>query len=144
MYLSGEGNIGVIAKLLGCSRQYLYKIAKDHDWAARKSKIHTAALLESTAIAPAVEVALVELRAKVACRLLELDELCTKKNLRAILAWLQMAGVNGKMPEETGPRKVEVTNDFSDQRHVTIVNPGQEPPDEALAPIEPGAESGDG
>ena len=123
MYLTGELEIPDIAKELRCSRQYLYRIAKVHDWATRKSKLQAMTLVNGNETTLAlVDVAREKLQSKVNTRLLELEELCEKRNLKAILAWLQMAGL-GKFDGGGGgaPRSVEVTNDLSDRRQVTVI-----------------------
>ena len=121
MFVEGTLDLSGIAKELGCSRQYLYRLAKIHGWAERKANLRTTALLTDEAAVTAVEIALAELRSKIHQRVLELDELCTKRNLKAILAWLQMSGLNGKQEVERLPSKVEVYNDLSDNRQVTVV-----------------------
>jgi len=129
-YLEGRGSLGDIAKEIGCSRQYLYKLARVGGWAERRAKVQTMALMNTTVVAEAVEQALTELRVRVPQRLLELEDLCVKRNLTAILAWLRMAGLSGKPVEsETPPATVEVHNDLSDRRQVTVIQEGARTPE---------------
>lgn len=123
LYVEGAMTLGEISKKLGCSKQYLYKIAKTQNWVDRKTRMQAMALVgQDDKAIQAMEIARAELQAKVQHRILELERLCEGGNIKAILAWLQMAGL-GK--EDTGsrvPRSVEVFNDLSDNRQVTVVN----------------------
>ena len=122
-------NLAEIARQVGCSKQYLYQISKDEHWVERKAHMAIALNGDGQLLDDLMEYAQTELRSKVATRLAELDEVCRKKGsnrLRAILAWLEMAGV-GKEVENPMPRSVSVHNDLSDRRQVTVVQgPRQE------------------
>ena len=114
------------AKLVGCSHQYLYKISRAYQWEERKVKRRALRLVEDEALQnEAISVARAALQERLPQRLAELEELCSKKrNLKAILAWLHMAGLDGKPAEPQGtrpPGKIEVFNDLSDNRQVTVV-----------------------
>lgn len=116
-------NLAEIARQVGCSKQYLYQISKDEHWVERKAHMAIALNGDGQLLDDLMEYAQAELRSKVATRLGELDEVCRKKGsnrLRAILAWLEMAGV-GKEVESPMPRSVSVHNDLSDRRQVTVV-----------------------
>lgn len=115
-----------VAKLVGCSHQYLYKLAKAYQWEERKAKRRALRLVEDTALQDeALSVARATLQERLPQRLAELEKLCSgKPNLKAILAWCHMAGLTGKPAEPTEPRppgKIEVFNDLSDNRSVTVV-----------------------
>ena len=116
------------AKLVGCSHQYLYKISRAYQWEERKVKRRALRLVEDTALQDeAISVARALLQERIPQRLSELERLCgtgKKLNLKAILAWLHMAGLDGKPAESQGtrpPGKIEVFNDLSDNRQVTVV-----------------------
>ena len=123
-----EPNLTEIAKELGCSKQYLYRIAKQEQWFERKT--HMAVALRGDAEAERLlEFAKAQLEAKISTRLFELDELCRKKNLKAVIAWLQMAGVGKPQVEgKSLPSTTSVYNDLSDNRQVTVVQPGASAP----------------
>ena len=128
MYCEGAKSLIQIAKELGCSRQYLYLEAKKGDWANRKAALRANLVSEEVATR-AMEVAQAELRSKVHKRIEELEQLCEKRNLKAILAWIQLSGLNGKV-EFGAPRapRIEVFNDLSDNRQVTVVTRPEENP----------------
>lgn len=128
MYMEGH-EISEIAQVVGCSRQYVYKLAKVNDWAGRRLKIASAAILqEDSRVTDAVELALQALRDKLTQRVGELDALCRHKNptvsLPAIRMWLNLAGL-GKTALEgllgNRPMQVDVHNDLSDNRKVTVI-----------------------
>jgi len=119
LFCDGQ-SLGDVARTLNCSRQYLYRIALKEDWVGRRSKLQALSVLDDSKYVEALDNAVGELRSRLSTRLAELNELCEKKNIKAILAWLQMSGLTGKdIPEP--PRPVVVVNDLSDQRRVTVV-----------------------
>jgi hypothetical protein len=122
-----DPNLTEIAKELGCSKQYLYRIAKQEQWFERKT--HMAVALRGDAEAERLlEFTKAQLEAKISTRLFELDELCRKKTgnqLKAVIAWLTMAGVGKPQLEgKSLPSTTSVYNDLSDNRQVTVVQPG--------------------
>lgn len=129
MFMEGH-EISEIAQVVGCSRQYVYKLAKVNDWAGRRLKIASAAILqEDSRVTDAVELALQLIRDKLTQRVSELDVLCQhedpKIKLMSIRTWLSMAGL-GKSALEgllNGGRhmQVDVHNDLSDNRKITVV-----------------------
>lgn len=133
MYLSGRAPFE-IARALKCSHQHISKLAQDHDWRAKRERVLAHATLTTTAHRELLDLALAELRGRLLTRLAELNTLCEKGRLPAILAWLKMAGLDGRGGDEGGPPEpptVTVQNDLSDRRQVTIVTG---PPPELAAP----------
>jgi len=126
MYVEGQRSLREIARELDCSHQYVYKLAKAEDWAARKTQMVVNALLDGGQSAKAIEVALTTLQTRLEARLVELEQLCHAKSptvrLKAVVTWLEMAGVRKGVELPQGVKKVEVVNDFSDRRQVTVVS----------------------
>jgi len=90
--------------------------------------------------------AVVQLRAKLARRLTELDLLCQHKNpsikLKAILAWLSLVpGLKSGESLDRGPQAVGVYNDLRDQRQI-VVQSAQEDADEQVVAGELGPAGG--
>ena len=138
MFVSQNMSLTQIAKAVGCSHQYLYKLADTEKWADRKMQMAVALTLgDDPIVAKAVEQATMQLHARLGQRILELDEICSNRKglvshrLKAILAWVQMAGVGKGMWEGLGDgaKRVEVHNDLSDRRQVTVVQGTQQEED---------------
>lgn len=130
MFVSQNMSLTQIARAVGCSHQYLYKLADTEKWADRKMAMAVSLTLgEDPIVAKAVEQATMQLHARLGQRILELEQICsntklaTGPRLRAILAWFQMAGVGKGLWEGLGEgaKRVEVHNDLSDRRQVTVV-----------------------
>lgn len=131
MFCEGAG-MTEIAQTLDCTRQYLYKVSKAEDWVARRTHLKLSALLTEGSAAKALEMATAHLQSKIDQRLAELDRLCVKLNLKAVVTWLEMAGVGKKVEISGVPREVGVYNDLSDRRQVTVVREGTKQEEEAL------------
>ena len=130
MFCEGAG-MTEIAQTLDCTRQYLYKVSRAEDWVARRTHLKLSALLTEGSAAKALEMATAHLQSKIEQRLSELDRLCVKHNLKAIITWLEMAGVGKKVEIVGVPREVGVYNDLSDRRQVTVVQEGPKQVEEA-------------
>ena len=63
--------LGDAAREVGCSRQYLYRMAKLHNWPQRRDRLRQAALLSGGQVTAALEGAVAELRARLSQRLFE-------------------------------------------------------------------------
>ena len=137
MFLHETENVSEIARTLNCTRQHIYGLKSRYKWVERKAaaKITDDMPVEDIT-ARIMEAALTEVQARVLQRLRELDELCVVGNLKAILAWLGMSGLGEPVERgDTVPRTVEVYNDLSDNRQVTVVSDSAPMAPGALAPI---------
>ena len=131
---------------MGCSVQYLSTLSRKYDWPTRRSKMQASILGVEGQMDHVVELAVVQLRTKLARRLTELDLLCQHKNpgirLKAILAWLSLVpGLKSGESVERGPQAVQVYNDLRDQRQI-VVQSGQEDADEPVVAGELGPAGG--
>ena len=90
----------------------MYRIARDDDWVMRRAKVRSAAALDGETYEEAVEAARAEVRSKVHERLAELEALCQAGKHKAILSWLQMAGMFEKSEGPSEQPSIGVINDL--------------------------------
>lgn len=115
LFLQGN-SYNDIARELGVTKSSVGRWATQDRWKDRVGKVEQNAkdLLE-VMVGNEIKDAIEFFRGRIQNRIVELDALCRRGNLQAILAWLNRAGVPDKHApaEEVKPSAIEIRNDLS-------------------------------
>lgn len=114
LFIQGH-SYGDIARQLGVTKSSVGRWANQDRWKDRTVNIEKQAKdLVDSAVGGEIADALGYMRTRIRERIVELDALCRRGNLNAILAWLNRSGMpdKGVDPDAVKPSAIEIRNDL--------------------------------